>query len=318
MFEREAYICDTPTNRDPDSPNVIPTTQLELPPPDHFEVVRQLGAGGMATVYLARDRWHSRRPVALKVCNALQYNDRSRFQHDFGRERFALRTLRYARSAHLPRLYGSGSCGSNAYLTLGYVNGWTAADLIKERAPGGLPLQVAAEIAYQVCDALAWVHYFKLCHFDVKPANILISRQGCVVLSDFGLTRPEQEPRNGIAAGTPSFMSPEQARAQNCDHRTDIYSLGLVLFNLLTGFTPLEGVSALETMLMHANDDVPDVRQFVAGIPDELASIVVRATQRRPGRRYDDIEQMEHALATYASGSKVLAKFLAPGKRLAA
>src|SRR6476469_864963 len=213
---------------------------------ERYAIERELGAGGMATVYLAHDVRHER-PVALKVF-------RPEVGASFGAERFAREIKLLARLRHpfiLP-LLDSGETAGALYFVMPYIDGasWRAR-LVRE---GPLPVEEAVELARSVADALAYAHGEGVVHRDVKPENVLLSRQGHAVLADFGIARGEAMSHDsggrltevGLALGTTVYMSPEQALGEpNIDGRSDIYSLGITLYEMLAGQPPFSGPNAL-------------------------------------------------------------------------
>ena len=261
-----------------------------------YQVRRELGHGGMATVFLARDTRHER-DVALKVL---------REDLDIGAGRF-LREIKVAAGLRHPNilpLHDSGEAGSLLYYVMPYVAGLSLQDRLREKPPLDVPdaLIIGAEIA----EALAYAHKHGVVHRDVKPGNILLE-DGHAVVTDFGIARAleatGEEPITsaGVAIGTPAYMSPEQVAGENVDGRSDIYSLGCVLFEMLAGEPPFQGPTPRAIMAARIASAAPRVRERTAEISDEIDDAIAKALEADPADRYQTADELAHILRSLAS-----------------
>jgi eukaryotic-like serine/threonine-protein kinase len=261
---------------------------------DRYAIRRELGRGGMALVFLADDRRHGR-SVALKVV-------RPEVAGSVGHERF-LREIQVAAHLthpHILPLYDSGDVDGLLYYVMPFVEGESLKDRI-ERG-GALPLTEAVRLAQEVADALAYAHRQGLVHRDIKPDNILIS-SGHAVVTDFGICRALDAAeesgltRAGLTLGTPAYMSPEQwSRPDRIDGRSDVYSLGCVLYEMLTGEPPFSGTSATVLMARHTQQPVPSVRIIRPDLPDSVETVLQRALAKIPDERYTSALEFTEAL----------------------
>ena len=257
----------------------------------HYEIEAKLGQGGMGTVYRARDTILGR-IVAIKVLAAEAISDAEA----------APRILREARAAsrlnhpNIVTVHELARSGETEFLVMEYVEGTSLAALIQA---GGLPIDRVLAYTAQIADALSAAHDAGLVHRDVKPANVMVMPTGRVKVLDFGLARrlpaaPADETRAGTeefatrhgAAGTIGYMAPEQIEGRPADARSDVFAMGVVMFEMLTGHRPFKGDTAWATMNATMNSDAPDVGRHRTGIPPALADIVSRALARDPGGRY--------------------------------
>jgi serine/threonine protein kinase/Flp pilus assembly protein TadD len=271
---------------------------------DAYQVVREIGRGGMAAVYLAEDERHGRR-LALKVLHP-------GLGAFFGHERFR-REIRLAARLHHPHilpLHDSGESQGQLWYTMPYVDGESLRDRLRRQ--GRLPVTEAVRIARQVADALAYAHREGVIHRDVKPENLLLTRDGEVLVADFGIGRvfdassPEATlTRSGMLIGTPAYMSPEQALGtQKLDGRTDIYSLGCVLYEMLIGEPPFVGATAQRVIASHINDPVPVARKIRAEVPAGLDLALRRALAKTPQERFETAGQFGEALGGTERGGR--------------
>ena len=247
-----------------------------------YRIHERLARGGMSTVYRAVDE-RLDRPVAVKVMTAALSNDPA-----FA-DRFAREARVAARLAHLNAVsvYDQGVDGEHVFLVMELVRGRTLRDLLRER--GALSPAQAVSIMEPVLAALAAAHRAGLVHRDVKPENILLSDDGVVKVADFGLARAVEadatSTRTGLMMGTVAYCPPEQIARGAADTRSDVYSAGVVFFELLTGRAPYAGDSAMAVAYQHVNSDVPPPSSRRAGIPSQLDDLVLRATSREPSGR---------------------------------
>ncbi|HWQ15762.1 MAG TPA: protein kinase [Roseiflexaceae bacterium] len=257
-----------------------------------YRLLEQLGVGGMATVYRAyqpaMDRY-----VAVKVLPqhlGRDPNFRARFQRE-------ARTIARLEHRYILPVHDAGEEGGIAYLVMRHTDGGTLSDLI---AAGTLAIERAVTLVAQVAEALAYAHRQGVIHRDVKPANVLISREGDALLSDFGIAKIFEETLHltgeGAIVGTPFYMAPEQVQGQPADARTDLYSLGVVLYEALTGRRPFVAETPLAVALMHVHNPLPPPRQINPAIPEALERVILRALAKSPADRFQTGEELVEAL----------------------
>jgi len=277
-----------------------PFAELNAALPGHYVIDRELGRGGMALVYLARDTRHERF-VALKTL-------RPEIAIALGRERF-LREIRLAARLQHPNIlpvYDSGDAGGTLYYVMPFVEGESLRDRL-DREPQ-LPVDDALQIAREVADALAYAHDHDVVHRDIKPENIMLSG-GHAIVADFGIARAvsaaggDKLTQTGLAIGTPAYMPPEQASGSGqVDRRSDIYSLACVLYETLAGQPPFTGPTAQAIMARHSLDAVPRLKIVRDAIPDELEVVIERALEKVPADRYQTSGEFAKALTNASTG----------------
>jgi serine/threonine-protein kinase len=280
---------------------------------DHYIIDRELGRGGMALVYLARDLKHERF-VALKTL-------RPEIALALGRERF-LREIRLAARLQHPNIlpvYDSGDAGGTLYYVMPFVEGESLRDRL-EREPQ-LPLEDALQIAREVADALSYAHGHDVVHRDIKPENIMLSG-GHAIVADFGIARAvdaaggDKLTETGLAIGTPAYMPPEQsAGTGKVDRRSDIYSLACVLYETLAGQPPFTGPTAQAIMARHSLDAVPRLKVVREAIPDDVEVVIERALEKVPADRFQTAAQFRDALAAASTGRVSRMTGVAPRRR---
>ncbi len=253
----------------------------------------ELGRGGMATVHRAHDEALDRE-VAVKVLHAHLATDAT-FLERFRREARAAAALSHP---NVVAVHDWGESDDGAWLVLELVEGPTLRQLLQELGP--LEPEEAAGILLPVCEGIAAAHRSGLVHRDVKPENILIGHDGSVRITDFGLARAVASASvtfgSGVLVGSPHYMSPEAVRGQPLDPRADVYALGIVLFECLTGRPPHAGDSAWSTAMAHAQRPVPPPSSFVEGLDPALDEVVAWATSIDPDHRYEDATDLARAL----------------------
>ncbi len=262
---------------------------------DRYRVERELGHGGMAVVYLAHDLRHDRQ-VAIKVL-------RPELAAALGHERF-LREITTTANLHYPHilaLYDSGDADGFLYYVMPFVEGESLRDLLDRVKQ--LPLDDALQVAREVADALSYAHSRGLVHRDIKPENILLE-SGHAVVADFGIARAitaagtETLTQTGLAIGTPQYMSPEQASGEkDLDGRSDLYSLGCVLYEMLAGEPPYTGPSAQAIMARRLMDPVPPLRTVRESVPVHVEQAINRALAKVPADRFATVMQFAEALS---------------------
>mgnify|MGYP001032779247 CR=1 FL=1 len=253
-----------------------------------YRLESKLGSGGMSTVYLARDetleRW-----VAAKVLHR-EISDQPDQIERFRREARAV-----AQVAHpnVVAVIDAGEDLGRPYIVFEYVEGETLKDRIDKA--GRLPLDEAAAYAIEIGRGLAAAHARRLIHRDVKPQNVLIDTEGRAKVTDFGIARELEQDgltKTGRVLGTTDYVSPEQAMGQPVDARSDIYSLGVVLFEMLTGDVPFKAETVVGVAMKHVNEQIPDVQRRRPQVSSALAAVVERATEKEPKKRYPDMAAM--------------------------
>jgi eukaryotic-like serine/threonine-protein kinase len=252
---------------------------------DRYALDRELGRGGMATVYLARDLKHDR-AVALKAMHP-------EIRATLGAERFQqeIRLAAGLQHPHILTVHDSGEAGGHLWFTMPYVEGQSLRDRLRREIQ--LPVAEAVRIATEVSRALTYAHRHGIIHRDIKPENILLTPEGETLVADFGIARAvedaagqERLTETGIVVGTPAYMSPEQASGQrNLDARTDVYSLGTVLYEMLAGEPPYTGPTAQTIVAKRLSDPVPSVRRLRPAVPEALDRLVRDALAPLPADR---------------------------------
>ncbi|AQA06642.1 serine/threonine protein kinase [Mycobacterium sp. MS1601] len=253
-----------------------------------YRVETQIATGGMSTVYRGTDL-RLDRPVAIKVMDPRYSGD----QQFLTRFQFEARTV--ARLSHpgLVSVYDQGLDGQYPFLVMELVEGGTLRELLRERGP--MPPHATTAVLRPLLGGLAVAHRGGLVHRDVKPENVLISDDGDVKLADFGLVRAVAQAgitSTSVILGTAAYLSPEQVTSGNAGPRSDVYSLGILTYEMLTGTTPFTGDTALTVAYQRLDTDVPPPSAGIAGVPPQFDELVLRATARDPAARYADAMDM--------------------------
>ncbi|MBC7249249.1 MAG: SUMF1/EgtB/PvdO family nonheme iron enzyme [Anaerolineae bacterium] len=259
---------------------------------DKYEIVDKLGAGGMATVYKGYQE-SLNRYVAIKVLDPVRAAEKG-FLARFTREAQTVANLDHP---HILPIYDFGQDRGYTFLVMKFIPTGTLRDrLDREKV---LPLGQAAKIVSQVASALDYAHQRGVVHRDIKPSNILLDEEGNVLLSDFGLAKIlESTTRltaSGASLGTPAYISPEQALGEEVDSRTDVYSLGVVLYEMLTGQTPFPG-DALSVALKHVQESPPPPRAINPELPEAVEQVILQALAKNPDERFTTAGALAHAL----------------------
>ena len=253
---------------------------------DRYEILSKIGAGGMSDVYKAKDHILSRF-VAIKVLKS-EFSEDSSFVTKFRAEAQSAAGLEHP---NIVNIYDVGSEDGLYYIVMEYVEGITLKTYIEKK--GQLSFKESASIAIQVARGIEAAHNKDIIHRDIKPQNIIISTEGKVKVTDFGIARAASA--NTISAdvmGSVHYASPEQARNGFVDGRSDIYSLGIVMFEMITGRVPFDGDTTVAVALRHLQEDIARPSIYAPDIPISFEKIILKCTQKTPDRRYQNIEEL--------------------------
>ncbi len=273
---------------------------------DRYELRERIGRGGMADVLLARDILLDR-PVAIKVLFA-EFATDPNFVERFRREAQAAANLNHP---NIVSVYDWGKHGGTYFMAMEYIQGRTLADILK--ANGRLTPTQAAEIAGEVAHALGFAHRNGVVHRDIKPANILIGANGQVKVADFGIARALNAPTEsnltqaGSVMGTATYFSPEQAQGAQPDPRSDLYSLGIVLYEMVAGRPPFSGENPVSIAYKQVHDAPQPLNQLVPGVPRPFEAIVAKLLAKKPAVRYATAEALREDLRRFRAGEPVQA-----------
>lgn len=259
-----------------------------------YKILELIGGGGMSNVYLARDMILDR-DIAIKILR-YDFSNEEELRRRFQREALSTTSLAHP---HIVNIFDVGEEGSLHYLVMEYVPGKTLKEYIIDNSP--VAPEQAVKIMKQLASALAHAHQNQIVHRDIKPQNILMDAEGNVKISDFGiamaLSATSYTQTNSVL-GTVHYLSPEQARGGTANKKSDIYSLGIVMFELLTGKLPFSGESAVSIALKHLQTETPSLREIVPSMPQSLENVVLKATAKNPQHRYQSANELEEDLST--------------------
>jgi serine/threonine protein kinase len=269
---------------------------------DRFEIVAKIGEGGMGIVYKAQDKT-LQRLVAVKMLRPAQSNQMLK-------TRFQVEALVTASLNHqsIVTLYDFFEEEENQFLVMELLEGKTGKELLEEN--GAISFQELIKIFGKVIDGLAYAHNRGIIHRDIKPNNIMITSSGEVKLMDFGIARATDSPnltQAGFTVGSALYMSPEQIRNHNVDHRSDIYSLGITIFEMATGNTPFQdrSQSDIGILIEHLNSELPSPRSINPDIPPLLEEVILKATRKNPDERFQTMEEFSLALTSSAEATRI-------------
>ena len=267
---------------------------------DRYRLERKLGSGGMADVWLAEDQELGRR-VAVKILHERYAND-EQFVERFRREATHAAGLSHP---NIVSIYDRGVAEGSYYIVMEYIEGRTLKELIVTRGP--CPVPVAISYTRQILAALRYAHKNGIIHRDIKPHNVIVDREGRVKVADFGIARAgaSEMTEVGSIVGTAQYLSPEQARGAPVDESSDLYSTGIVLYELLTGTVPFTGETPVEIAMKHLSQtpDAPSARR--PDIPHDLDLVVLRALAKEPTDRYRTAAELDRDLELVARGDPV-------------
>jgi eukaryotic-like serine/threonine-protein kinase len=265
-----------------------------------YRIIRKLGAGGMADVYLAEDQELGRR-VAIKILN-----DRHAADDSFI-ERFRREAKNAAGLSHpnIVSIYDRGEAEGTYYIAMEFLDGRSLKELIVGRGPA--PIKTAIDYARQILAAVGFAHRHGIVHRDIKPHNVLVGSEGRLKVTDFGIARSgaSQMTEVGSIIGTAQYLSPEQARGAPVDQTSDLYSVGVVLFEMLTGQVPFTGDTPLEIAMKHLSEVPKPPSELRPEVPHDLDSVVLRALAKDPSERYQGADEMDADLARVLDGLPV-------------
>ncbi|WP_144461409.1 Stk1 family PASTA domain-containing Ser/Thr kinase [Siminovitchia fortis] len=259
-----------------------------------YKIIKMIGGGGMANVYLARDMILDR-DVAVKILR-LDFADEEEFIRRFQREAQSATSLNHP---NIVNIFDVGEEDNIYYIVMEYVDGLTLKQYIQNYYP--ISVEKVIDIVKQLTSALEHAHYNHIIHRDIKPQNILIDHDGNVKITDFGIAMALSATsitHTNAVLGSVHYLSPEQARGGMATKKSDIYSLGIVMFELLTGRLPFSGESAVSIALKHLQSETPPPTRWNPDIPQSVENIVLKATAKDPFLRYNSIEEMEKDLET--------------------
>lgn len=261
---------------------------------DRYEIIRSIGEGGMANVYLGYDTILDRN-VAIKVLRGDLSSD-EKFVRRFQREALSASSLAHQ---NIVEMYDVGEDDGIYYIVMEYVEGKTLKQLLKKR--GSLTLSEAIDIMLQLTDGMAHAHDSYIIHRDLKPQNIMIRDDGQIKITDFGIAmalNATQLTQTNSVMGSVHYLPPEQASGKGSTIKSDIYSMGIIFYELLSGSLPFKGDNAVEIALKHMRDPLPSLKEDNSAIPQSIENIILRATAKNPKNRYEDARSMHEDLLT--------------------
>ena len=268
---------------------------------DRYQIIKAIGEGGMANVYLAYDTILDRN-VAVKVLRGDLAGD-DKFVRRFQREALSASSLTHP---NIVEVYDVGDDNGQYYIVMEYVEGKNLKDLIKKR--GKLTLSEVIDIMLQITDGMSVAHDSYIIHRDIKPQNIMILENGLVKIMDFGIAmamNSTQLTQTNSVMGSVHYLPPEQASGKGASLQSDIYSMGILMYELLSGKLPYKGDNAVEIALKHLKEPLPSIRDEVPNIPQSVENIIIKATAKNPKNRYTDAREMNQDLSTCLDESRV-------------
>lgn len=270
-----------------------------------YEILRRIATGGMGTVYLAR-HGSTRREVALKVLSA-QMSEDPEFVARFQREVQATAALRHP---HIVQVYDTGTIDGQRYLAMEYLSGGNLQQELVQLTIKNqqMPVARALQITRQIASALEYAHKRGLVHRDIKPSNIMIAADGRYVLTDFGIVLTQggtKLTRNVETIGTPEYMSPEQVQGRIPDRRSDVYSMGIVLYEMLAGIAPFKAENTLAVLYKHVHEQPPTLTRVRTDLTAPVVQLVTRSIAKKADDRFQSMQDMIHALDRAILGKSI-------------
>ena len=259
---------------------------------DRYEIIRNVGEGGMANVYLAYDTILNRN-VAVKILRGDLAND-EKFVRRFQREAIAASSLTHP---NIVEMYDVGVDDGNYFIVMEYIDGITLKSLIKKR--GALSLTETIDIMLQITSAIACAHDSYIIHRDIKPQNVIILDDGVAKITDFGIAmalKSTELTQTNTVMGSVHYLPPEQANGKGSTVKSDIYSLGIMMYEMLIGRVPFKGENAVEIAMKQINEAIPSVCKLNPSIPQSVENIILKATAKNPKNRYDSVNEMHEDL----------------------
>ncbi len=268
---------------------------------ERYEIIRSIGEGGMANVYLGYDTILDRN-VAIKILRGDLSND-EKFVRRFQREALSASSLAHP---NIVEMYDVGEDEGLYYIVMEYVDGKTIKQLLKKR--GNLTLSEAIDIMLQLTDGMRHAHDSYIVHRDLKPQNIMIKDDGSIKITDFGIAmalNSTQLTQTNSVMGSVHYLPPEQASGKGSTIKSDIYSMGIIFYELLSGSLPFRGDNAVEIALKHMRDPLPSLREDNPAIPQSIENIIKRSTAKNPKNRYEDARSMHEDLLTALDEARI-------------
>jgi serine/threonine protein kinase/Tfp pilus assembly protein PilF len=303
---RYCSSCAAPLTAAPDAQPAF-TKTLETPVEeltrgtlfaDRYEIIEELGRGGMGRVYRAEDK-KAKEEIAIKLIKPEIAADKKTIE----RFRNELTTSRKIRHKNICGMYDLGEAQGSYFITMEYISGEDLKSFIRRSKRLSLP--TACSIAKQICEGLSEAHSRGVVHRDLKPSNVMIDRDGNTRIMDFGIARTLKAKGitgDGVMIGTPEYMSLEQAEAKDVDQRSDIYSLGIILYEMLTGQLPFTGETALSVAMKHKSEIPKDPRTHNLQIPENLSRLILKCLEKDKNKRYQNAEEVRSALENIEKG----------------
>ena len=255
---------------------------------ERYEVIKSIGEGGMANVYLAQDTILDRK-VAVKVLRGDLSND-DKFIRRFEREALSVSKLSHP---NIVEVYDVGEENEQHYIVMEYIDGKTLKQLLYKRKT--LTTEEVIDIMTQLTDAIAHAHESYIIHRDIKPQNIMILDDGSIKVTDFGIAiamNATQLTQTNSVMGSVHYIPPEQANGKSATVKSDIYSIGIMMYELLTGSVPFKGDNAVEIAIKHMKEKLPSIRKQNPAIYQSVENIVLKATAKNPRNRYENARDM--------------------------
>ncbi len=268
---------------------------------DRYQIIKSVGEGGMANVYLAYDTILDRN-VAIKVLRGDLAAD-DKFVRRFQREALSASSLNHP---NIVEVYDVGEDNGQYYIVMEYIEGKHLKSLIKKR--GTLTVSEVIDIMLQITDGLACAHDSYIIHRDIKPQNIMILENGLVKITDFGIAmaiNSTQLTQTNSVMGSVHYLPPEQANGKGSTLKSDIYSMGILMYELLSGKLPYKGDNAVEIALKHMKEPLPSIKEYVPDLPQSVENVILKATAKNPKNRYADAREMNEDLKTVLDDSRL-------------